>query len=125
VTNANVFQLCQPGTFADPLTEILRNGARALLAQAVEAESVTPLGPPTPLIRNPQDAKSRNKERTARGHQLCYFLVEMNALTESANGEGNAIKENNIIARKNNDQRHRQTHRAQSRLRRLGAEFRR
>jgi putative transposase len=38
VTNANVFQLCQPGTFADPLTEILRNGARALLAQAVEAE---------------------------------------------------------------------------------------
>jgi hypothetical protein len=59
--------------------------------------SVTPLDPPTPLIRNPQDAKSRNKERTARGHQLCYFLVEMNALTESANGEGNAIKENNII----------------------------
>jgi hypothetical protein len=38
VTNANVFQLCQPETFADPLTEILRNGARALLAQAVEAE---------------------------------------------------------------------------------------
>jgi hypothetical protein len=38
VTNANVFRLCQPGTFADPLTEILRNGARALLAQAVEAE---------------------------------------------------------------------------------------
>ena len=29
MTNANVFQLCQPGTFADPLTEILRNGARA------------------------------------------------------------------------------------------------
>lgn len=49
--------------------------------------SVTPLDPPTPLIRNPQDAKSRNKERTARGHQLRYFLVEMNALTESANGE--------------------------------------
>ena len=38
MTNANVFQLCQPRTFADPLTEILRNGARALLAQAVEAE---------------------------------------------------------------------------------------
>ena len=38
MTNANVFQLCQPGTLADPLTEILRNGARALLAQAVEAE---------------------------------------------------------------------------------------
>ena len=38
MTDTNVFQLSQPGTFADPLTEVLRNGARALLAQAVEAE---------------------------------------------------------------------------------------
>jgi putative transposase len=38
VTDGNVFQLSQPGTFADPLTEVLRNGARALLSQAVEAE---------------------------------------------------------------------------------------
>jgi transposase-like protein len=38
VTETNVFQLSQPGTFADPLTEVLRNGARALLAQAVETE---------------------------------------------------------------------------------------
>jgi putative transposase len=38
VTETNVFQLSQPGTFADPLTEVLRNGARALLTQAVEAE---------------------------------------------------------------------------------------
>jgi putative transposase len=38
VTDTNVFQLSQPGTFADPLTEVLRSGARALLAQAVEAE---------------------------------------------------------------------------------------
>jgi transposase-like protein len=38
VTDTNVFQLTQPETFADPLTEVLRNGARALLAQAVEAE---------------------------------------------------------------------------------------
>jgi len=38
VTDTNVFQLTQPGTFADPLTEVLRNGARTLLAQAVEAE---------------------------------------------------------------------------------------
>jgi hypothetical protein len=34
----NVFQLSEPGTFADPLTEVLRNGARALLAKAIEAE---------------------------------------------------------------------------------------
>jgi putative transposase len=38
VTDTNVVQLSQPGTFADPLTEVLRNGARALLVQAVEAE---------------------------------------------------------------------------------------
>src|SRR6202047_577103 len=32
------FRLSQPRTFSDPLTEVLRNGARVLLAQAVEAE---------------------------------------------------------------------------------------
>lgn len=36
--NDNVTKLIHPGTFEDPLTEVLRNGARALLAQAVEAE---------------------------------------------------------------------------------------
>jgi putative transposase len=41
VSETNVFQLSQPGTFADPLTEVLRTGARALLAQAVEAEVAT------------------------------------------------------------------------------------
>jgi putative transposase len=38
VTDINVFRLSQPGALADPLTEVLRNGARALLSQAVEAE---------------------------------------------------------------------------------------
>src|SRR5262249_56806556 len=38
VTDTNVSKLVPPGTFTDPLTEILRDGARALLAQAVEAE---------------------------------------------------------------------------------------
>jgi len=38
VTDTNVFPLVQPGTFVDSLTEVLRNGARALLAQAVETE---------------------------------------------------------------------------------------
>jgi putative transposase len=38
VSDANVVKLLQPGSFADPLTEVLRNGARSLLAQAVEAE---------------------------------------------------------------------------------------
>ena len=38
MSNDNVFKLVQPGTFDDQLTEILRQGARSLLAQAVEAE---------------------------------------------------------------------------------------
>jgi putative transposase len=38
VSNDNVLKLIQPGAFDDQLTEILRQGARTLLAQAVEAE---------------------------------------------------------------------------------------
>jgi len=38
VPNDNVVKLIQPGTLTDQLTEILRNGARALLTQVVEAE---------------------------------------------------------------------------------------
>jgi transposase-like protein len=38
VTQDNVVKLIQPAEFSDPLTEVLREGARALLAQAVEAE---------------------------------------------------------------------------------------
>ena len=39
MTETNVLQLSQPGTFTDPLTEVLRNGARVLLAQAVQSMS--------------------------------------------------------------------------------------
>lgn len=38
MSNSNVVKLVQPGTFSDQLTEVLRRGARCLLAQAVEAE---------------------------------------------------------------------------------------
>lgn len=38
MSDSNVIKLIQPGTFTDQLTEILRNGARALLTQAVQAE---------------------------------------------------------------------------------------
>jgi transposase-like protein len=44
VPNDNVVRLIQPGTIEDQLTEVLRNGARALLAQAVEAEVADFLG---------------------------------------------------------------------------------
>ena len=36
--NDSVIKLIQPGTFDDQLTEVLRNGARTLLTQAIEAE---------------------------------------------------------------------------------------
>jgi hypothetical protein len=38
VSDDNVFKLIQPGTLTDRLTEVLNDGARALLTQAVEAE---------------------------------------------------------------------------------------
>ncbi|MDR3489674.1 MAG: IS256 family transposase, partial [Bradyrhizobium sp.] len=37
--NSTVVRLRQPGEFDDPLTSILRSGARQLLAQAVEMEA--------------------------------------------------------------------------------------
>ena len=38
MAETTVLQLSQPATFADPLTEVRRNGARALPSQGVEAE---------------------------------------------------------------------------------------
>src|SRR5487761_524107 len=38
MTQDNLIKLSQPGAFSDLLTDVLRNGARALLSQAVEAE---------------------------------------------------------------------------------------
>ena len=38
-SNSSIVPLCQPDTIDDPLTTILRSGARQLLAQAIEAEA--------------------------------------------------------------------------------------
>jgi hypothetical protein len=57
VFNDNVTKLIQPGEFDDQLTEILRNGAHALHAQAVEAEVADFLGKHADL-------------KTGDGHQL-------------------------------------------------------
>jgi putative transposase len=46
VVQDNVIKLAQPGEFCDALTEVLRQGARTLLAQAVEAEVANLLRPP-------------------------------------------------------------------------------
>ena len=44
MTDTNVIKLAQPGTFTDSLTKILRNGACALLTQAIETEVADFLG---------------------------------------------------------------------------------
>src|SRR5664280_2542500 len=44
MTQDNLIKLSQPGAFSDLLTDVLRKGARALLAQAAEAEVVGFLG---------------------------------------------------------------------------------
>jgi putative transposase len=49
VPNDNVIRLIQPGAFDDPLSEVLRSGARALLARAIEAEVADFLGKHTDL----------------------------------------------------------------------------
>ena len=44
MTETNVIKLSQPGTFSDPLTEVLRSGARCMLAHAIEAEAAAFVG---------------------------------------------------------------------------------
>ena len=38
MTQDNIVKFAEPGAFEDPLTEVLRRGARKLLADAIEAE---------------------------------------------------------------------------------------
>ena len=58
MSNTTVIPLRQPATIDDPLTEVLRVGARELLAKAVEAEVEEFLAAHAGL-------------RTADGHQPC------------------------------------------------------
>ena len=70
----NIIKLIQPGNVDDQLTEILRNGARALLAQAVEAEVADFLGKHADL-------------KTADGHQRVVrhgHLPKREVMTRSA-----------------------------------------
>jgi putative transposase len=46
VTQDNIVKFAEPGPFEDPLTEVLRCGARKLLADAIEAEVSDFLGMP-------------------------------------------------------------------------------
>lgn len=61
----NVIKLAQPGEFCDALTEVLRQGARTLFAQAVEAEVAR-------IYQNHSVARSRRSRRDPlrRAHRL-------------------------------------------------------
>ena len=75
MTDTNVFQLSQPGDFADPLTEVLRKGARALLAQAVEAEVATLLSryaDETTVIQEKPPSRTQEKTQTRLGPMFCW-----------------------------------------------------
>ena len=75
MTDTNVFQFSQPGTFADPLTEVLRNGARALLAVAM----------PTSLPRTVTNGscatgicpKRVGRRQSPSGCSMCSFSGEL------------------------------------------------
>ena len=71
MTKTNVFQLSQPGTFADPLTEVLRDGARALLAQAVEAEAAAFLS---------MHADKLEGSAHIKAHSRCSLILAWTAL---------------------------------------------
>ena len=40
MTDTNVFALVQPGTFTDRLTDVLRDGARALLRNLIDKVNI-------------------------------------------------------------------------------------
>jgi hypothetical protein len=86
VTDTNVFQFSQPGTFADPLTEVLRNGARALLARAVEAEVAALLGCHADkltanghqrVVRHGHLREACRKTTSPSGCSMCSFSGEL------------------------------------------------
>jgi hypothetical protein len=69
----------QPETFADPMTEVLRHGARALLAQAVETEVAALLSCRTDkltndgrqrLVRQPRCSRVFNKGDVIEGQSM-------------------------------------------------------
>jgi putative transposase len=76
VSKDNIIQLIHPGNVEDQLIEILRNGARVLLAQAFEAEVADLLGKHTDfnpggpsarcLRRSPARARGDDRYRSDR-----------------------------------------------------------
>jgi hypothetical protein len=83
VSKDNIIKLIHPGNVEDQLTEILRHGARSLLAQAVEAEVLDFLGkqcrfedrgrpPARRPPRSPAGARGDDRHRPGRGPPTAY-----------------------------------------------------
>ncbi|HWX32123.1 MAG TPA: hypothetical protein VNZ53_32420, partial [Steroidobacteraceae bacterium] len=90
MTDTNVFQLSQPGNFADPLTEVLRKGARALLAQAVEAEVATLLSRYADETTN-EYGRSRPSASTGRLPAMVRLGSTDRLLPRTARKSGTAV----------------------------------
>jgi len=74
MTQDNVVKLIQPAEFSDPLTEVLREGARALLAQAVEAEVAAFAGCQTEKSVGPWKQPCRLQSGLCQERLLRMFL---------------------------------------------------
>jgi putative transposase len=74
VTDTNVVKLAQPGTFADSLTEILRDGAHALPTQAVEMEVANFLGRYSDLKTESGHQRVVRHIQTPNGAYACRHL---------------------------------------------------
>ena len=95
MTDTNVFQLSQPGTFADPLTEVLRTGARALLAQAVEAEVAALLSGHADKLTD-----GGHQRLVRHGQALCLFLGRRHPCARRPRKEAGAVSTGTTRCRK-------------------------
>ena len=74
MTQDNLIKLSQPGAFSDLLTDVLRNGARALLAQAVEAEVAGFLGGHADKLTDDGELRLRARQ----GSHPCWIITMAN-----------------------------------------------
>src|SRR5688572_27265339 len=92
--------LRQPGEVADPLTEVLRNGTRALLAQAVEAEIAEALAAHAHLTTD--DGRPQLRRREPAGRRSLLEIAQTPLKISAATAPAAKIGAQNRIGIKNN-----------------------
>ena len=83
--NDSVIKLIQPGTFDDQLTEVLRNGARTLLTQAVEAEV-------SEFLAKHADLKTPDGHRRIVRHGRLPEREVMTGIDRAPRGRGSPVR---------------------------------